>query len=80
MACESAAVLIRKCNRGAPAQFGPRLLVKAGGEFGHSLIIEGHERAVECGVPQRRKKEAVMHVEPFGITLTLAPGDDVGSA
>jgi hypothetical protein len=54
MASEPPAVLIRQRNGGTPAEFGARLLAEAGRELGSTLVVEGHERAVKGGIPERR--------------------------
>ena len=64
-------------NRGIPPEFGARPIAEFRRELWSSLVVEGHECAVECGVPQSRQEKAVMDVEPFGIALTIGPGNDV---
>ena len=56
------------------------MLTKTRRELRLSLVIKGHKRTVECGVPESRQKKAVVYVEPFGITSALAPRDDVRGA
>lgn len=52
MARKPPAVLIRQGNWGSPAEFGARLLAEARREFGFTIVVKGHQRAVEGGVPQ----------------------------
>ena len=54
--------------------------LEAGREFRPSLVVEGHECAVKSSIPQRRKEEAVMYVEPLGIAFAVRPWDDVRGA
>jgi hypothetical protein len=63
MASEPSAVLIRQRDGAMPAQFGARLLAEAGREFGSIVVVEGHERRVDGGVPYCRQQQTVMHVE-----------------
>src|SRR5689334_8094934 len=77
MAYKPLAMLIRQRNGRAPPEFGARLRAETGRELRRSVVVERYERAVERSVPKRRQQQAIMHVEPFGITLTLAPGNDV---
>ena len=56
------------------------MLAKPGRELGPAIVVEGHERAVECGVPKGGKEKTIVHVKPFGIAVTFAPGYDVRSA
>lgn len=80
MAYKPLAMLVRQRNGRAPAEFGARLRAETGRKLRRSVVVERHERAVERSVPKRRQQQAVMHVEPLGITLTLAPRNDVRRA
>lgn len=58
-----------------PPQFGSGLLAEAGRELGSTVVVKGHKSAVECGIPQRRQQQAIVHVEPLGIVRALGPRD-----
>ncbi len=80
MTSQPAAMLIGKGNWGVPPQFGTRRFTNARRELWPSFIIEGHERAVECGIPKRRQQQAIMHIEPLGVAFAVGPRDDVRRA
>ena len=66
-------------NRGIPAEFSAGLFAELGGELRISLVVEGHECAVECGVPQSRQEKAIVYIESFGIALAVCPWTRFGA-
>ena len=77
MAGKPSAMFICQGDGCAPAKLGMSLLAETRRELRPALVVEGHKRAVECGIPQRGEEEAVVHVEPFRVGLAFRPGDDV---
>ena len=59
MTCKPAAVFVCQRNGGTPAEFGARLFAETGRKLGLSLVVEGHECAVEPTPPGTAELEAV---------------------
>jgi hypothetical protein len=51
MAGKPPAMLVSQRNRRKPAELAACLRAETRRELGPALVVEGHERAVECGIP-----------------------------
>lgn len=72
MTSKPPAMLFREGDRGAPAQFGTRRITEPGREFWPSLVIEGHKRTVECGIPQSLRAEMLSAIRRSMATMTVS--------
>jgi hypothetical protein len=41
------------------------------------IISEADHSRIECGVPERREQQAIVHIEAEGVSLALGPRHDV---
>src|SRR5579863_173031 len=61
------------------AKSGPRGGAQFGARERGSIMGEADQAGVECGIPQCRKQQAVVHVEALYI-VAFGPRNDVGGA
>jgi hypothetical protein len=57
---------------GPPTEFRARLLTKTWRELRLSLVIEGHKRTVECGIPQSLRAEMFSAIRRSMATMTAS--------
>ena len=75
---QAGTVLVCQANRGLPSQFCSGCFTQLGRILWAAAVIEGNEAAVERGIPERRQKQAVVHVQSILVALAILPRLDVG--
>jgi|APFEC2959095136_1045048.scaffolds.fasta_scaffold02680_3 hypothetical protein len=73
-------MLIRQRQGVLRAQFGTSGLAQPGRKQRTTVIVEGYEPAIECGIPERREQKAVVNIEPLGVAGAILPRYDLGGA
>ena len=77
---KAGAVFVGERDGRMPTQFCARRLSQFWRKLRKSIITESHKTPVEGRVPECRKQQAVVYVQPLGVARAILPSNDVAGA